>query len=224
MMAIPLDFDPGSKYQYSNVGYMLLEGVIEKIAGEPYERFVRRNVLVPAGMERTFLGAAKDGIREDRAKCYLAGSDVEVPPMNLPMAMSAAGWNASAVDLARLLTALDGSRGKRLLDEKTFAAMVAPPPAPIAKRPNGSYPGLGWPVVNPSGKQFGYLHDGKWTGMRTFMKCNPAKRMNWALLFNVAMQPDPDDRSVTADAARECEAVIERALDFPDLDLFATYK
>jgi CubicO group peptidase (beta-lactamase class C family) len=128
------------------------------------------------------------------------------------------------VDMVRFLTALDGSRGKKLLDEKTFAAMVAPPPAPVKKNPNGTYPGLGWPIVGPSGKGYGYVHDGKWTGTRTFMKCNPARGLNWALLFNVAMQPDPEDQRVALDAARECEAEVERAKSFPDVDLFATFR
>ncbi|HVJ82606.1 MAG TPA: serine hydrolase domain-containing protein, partial [Planctomycetia bacterium] len=102
MMAIPLDFDPGTKYQYSNVGYMLLEAVIEQVSGEPYEEFAQRNVLTPAGIDKAFLGAAKGHRRPGQAKCYLAGTGSEVPLLNLPMAKSALGWNASVVDMVRL--------------------------------------------------------------------------------------------------------------------------
>jgi N-acyl-D-amino-acid deacylase len=225
MMAVPLNFEPGTKYQYSNVGYMFLEAVIEKVSGQPYVEFVRRNVLEPAGMDSTFLSTDRTDYLRGEAHCYLAGSNVQLPPMNVPMAQAAAGWTASAVDMVRFLTALDGSRGgKKALDEKTFAAMVAPPPPPLKKNPNGTYPGLGWPIVGPSGKSYGYVHDGKWHGTRTFMKSTPARGVNWAVLFNVAMQPDPTDQRVTVDAVREFQEQVERTKRFPDVDLFAEFR
>src|SRR5262249_38907705 len=44
-----LDFNPGEQYAYSNIGYCILGRVIERVAGESYEQFVRTRVLVPAG-------------------------------------------------------------------------------------------------------------------------------------------------------------------------------
>jgi len=52
----------------------------------------------------------------------------------------------SAIDLVRFMTALDGTRGKPLLNEKMHEAMLAPPP-PLKPRPNGTWPGLGWDSV-----------------------------------------------------------------------------
>jgi N-acyl-D-amino-acid deacylase len=224
MMAVRLDFDPGTKSQYSNVGYMLLGQVIETVSGQSYEQFVRQNVLGPTGMDRVFLSTARQRYGTGEAHCYLAGTNVQLPPMNLPMARAAAGWNASAVDMVRFLTAVDGSRGKKLLQDKTFAVMVAEPPPPVKARPNGTYPGLGWPFVGRSGKGHGYAHDGNWHGMRTFIKCNAAKGVNWALMFNVSMQPDPIDQGIIQDVAREFQEQIERTERFPDIDLFPTFR
>jgi hypothetical protein len=102
--------------------------------------------------------------------------------------------------------------------------MVAEPPAPLKKSQNGTWPGLGWPLVGESGKSHAYAHDGNWYGTRTFMKCNPSKGLNWALLFNVTMQPDPTDAGIVTDVARELKGLLDGADRFPDLDLFATYR
>jgi CubicO group peptidase (beta-lactamase class C family) len=224
MMSRQLNFAPGTKYAYSNVGYMLLDEIIEKVSGERYEVFVRRNVLQPAGIDRVFLSTARRNYRPDEAHCYLAGTSTLLPPMSLPMARAAAGWTASAVDMVRFLTALDGSHASKLLQDRTFAEMVASPPPPVKKQANGTYAGLGWPIVGPSGKSFGYMQDGHWPGARTFMKCNPAKGVNWALLFNVSMHPDPIDQRAVLDAVREVQQQIEQIERLPDLDLFSEYR
>ena len=41
MKGLPLDFDPGTKYVYSNFGYAILGRVIERSSGMPYEEYVR---------------------------------------------------------------------------------------------------------------------------------------------------------------------------------------
>lgn len=49
----PLDFPPGTKYAYSNSGYVLLGYLIEKVTGKSYHEYMRENVLKPAGLIRT---------------------------------------------------------------------------------------------------------------------------------------------------------------------------
>ncbi|MBL7038705.1 MAG: beta-lactamase family protein [Pirellulaceae bacterium] len=51
MLGQPLDFDPGTKYAYSNFGYCVLGRVIEQVSGEPYEQYVRKHVLAPLGIK-----------------------------------------------------------------------------------------------------------------------------------------------------------------------------
>lgn len=48
-----LNFPPGSRFLYSNTGFMLLGQVIERVAGEPLGAFLERRLLAPAGMTRT---------------------------------------------------------------------------------------------------------------------------------------------------------------------------
>lgn len=47
----PLDFTPGSEYEYSNSNYYLLGIIIEKLSGMPYDEYVRKNILEPLGLK-----------------------------------------------------------------------------------------------------------------------------------------------------------------------------
>jgi CubicO group peptidase (beta-lactamase class C family) len=49
----PLDFNPGTKLQYSNSGYILLGYIIEKVSGQSYEQFLSEKVFQPLGMKRS---------------------------------------------------------------------------------------------------------------------------------------------------------------------------
>ncbi|HVF70606.1 MAG TPA: serine hydrolase domain-containing protein [Chthoniobacterales bacterium] len=49
----PLSFPPGEKFQYSNSGFMLLGGIIEKVSGKDYYSYVREHIYKPAGMNDT---------------------------------------------------------------------------------------------------------------------------------------------------------------------------
>src|SRR5204863_4586753 len=49
-----LDFEPGSRYSYSNTGFILLGRVIEKVSGESLGSFLTRRLFKPLGMDHTF--------------------------------------------------------------------------------------------------------------------------------------------------------------------------
>ena len=48
-----LEFEPGTKFNYSNSGYFLLGDIIEKVTGRPYEQVLKENILDPLGMKNT---------------------------------------------------------------------------------------------------------------------------------------------------------------------------
>lgn len=52
-MAATLEFEPGSAYSYSNVGFSLLGIIVERVSGAGYEEFLRRELLLPAGLTDT---------------------------------------------------------------------------------------------------------------------------------------------------------------------------
>lgn len=49
----PLEFEPGTKFNYSNSGYVLLGYLIEKISGQTYADFLQQNIFTPLGMNDT---------------------------------------------------------------------------------------------------------------------------------------------------------------------------
>src|SRR5262249_35213642 len=132
------------------------------------------------------------------------------------------GWTCSAVDLARFLTNLDGSRGEPVLGEKTRKLMLEPPPRPLQPRPNGTWFGLGWDSVLGQGEAFGYFKDGSYQCMRTFME-RPQKGLNWALLYNASMEFAPQDQQIPASTTHEVRHLIEQFDKSPDIDLFKEY-
>jgi D-alanyl-D-alanine carboxypeptidase len=113
----PLAFPPGTRQQYSNAGYVVLGGVIERVSGEDYYSYVQRHIFAPAGMTRTGHFAV-DSLPPGTAIGYTHGGDGsprEAAPGgplrpntgDLPGRGSAAGGGYSTVgDLKRLLAAL----------------------------------------------------------------------------------------------------------------------
>jgi CubicO group peptidase (beta-lactamase class C family) len=65
----PLDFEPGTRFAYSNTGYVLSGLLIEAVSGQPYASYLRRFVLKRAELEETFTCPARRLVR-NRAQGY----------------------------------------------------------------------------------------------------------------------------------------------------------
>src|SRR5215831_3244188 len=113
-----LEFAPGSKWSYSNYGFLLLGMIVQKVSGEDYYRYMRENVYKPAGMAATdslpedqTVAKRSVGYRKDRA------SDSWKPNTDtLPYRGTSAGGGYSTVeDLQRFAEALNEHK---LLDAK----------------------------------------------------------------------------------------------------------
>jgi CubicO group peptidase (beta-lactamase class C family) len=66
----PLAFEPGTRWSYSNEGYIVLAAVIEQLSGEPYLQYIQRHVFAPAGMTETSVNAGADYVIPHRAVGY----------------------------------------------------------------------------------------------------------------------------------------------------------
>src|SRR6516162_9527860 len=65
-----LAFTPGSKFQYSNPGFIYLARVIEAVTGDPYQVYVYKNILSPLRMTRTFYNTSPYYLAADRSNSY----------------------------------------------------------------------------------------------------------------------------------------------------------
>lgn len=110
----PLSFEPGTRWSYSNEGYVVLAAVVEHLSGERFHDYIARHVLAPAGMTETVLAAGPDDFVPFRAVGYRPAADdplgVGTPRANwsfLGPGTSGAGGGYSTVgDIARFARAL----------------------------------------------------------------------------------------------------------------------
>jgi D-alanyl-D-alanine carboxypeptidase len=112
----PLQFEPGSKQQYSNAGYVVLGLLVERLSGEDYYSYVRRHIYEPAGMTRTAHWPA-DSLPPNTAVGYTNRDSTGAPTRlhkntaSLPgRGSSAGGGYSTAHDLLRFLQALRAGR------------------------------------------------------------------------------------------------------------------
>ncbi len=96
----PLDFAPGTRWQYSNTNFVIAAQIVEKITGEPFFQFLHERILAPLG-----LASAVDF---DKGKMTAADASgymrYGLGPLR-PAPEEAAGWMAGAGELA--MTAAD---------------------------------------------------------------------------------------------------------------------
>jgi len=113
----PLQFEPGSKNEYSNAGYIVLGLLIERLSGEDYYRYVREHIFEPAGMTRTG-SFTVDSLPANTAIGYTRGAqdappDAPVRPNTAELpgrGSSAGGGYSTAADLLKFLQALRAHR------------------------------------------------------------------------------------------------------------------
>ena len=77
----PLDFDPGSKYSYSNSGYVLLSYIVEKASGQPFADYMKQAIFDPLGMKNSGIFEGNTKVIKNLALGY---SDSEVEMENVP--------------------------------------------------------------------------------------------------------------------------------------------
>ena len=198
MVGKPLQFDPGTRYAYSNLGYCLLGRAIEKASGQDYERYVR-SLLAKAGITSMHIGRGRlDALRDNetryhdhpgapRRRSVWGEPDTPGPYRFSIAAMDAhGGWIATARDLVRFTTLLDGRPEPRdLLTPATVTLTRSRPPysPPAAEKRN--YYGFGWSFwERPDGKFRNWFHSGSLPGTMS-MLIRSDNGITWAALFNL---------------------------------------
>jgi D-alanyl-D-alanine carboxypeptidase len=112
----PLEFKPGTQLHYSNTGYILLGMIIEKVSGQSYAEFLRKNIFEPLGMEHSGYDD-QSFILKNRASGYSVrdGQVVNAGFGDMTIPFAAGGiystvedifrWNEALTVPGRLLTA-----------------------------------------------------------------------------------------------------------------------
>ncbi|HXG48890.1 MAG TPA: serine hydrolase domain-containing protein, partial [Methylomirabilota bacterium] len=158
----PLQFEPGSRWQYCNAGINTLGRVVEVVSAQPFDRFLERRLFRPLGMrDTTFWPSAAQMKR--LAKSYQPRADgkglEETPIAFLKGELSdrrrtplpAGGLFSTAADLSRFYRmVLNGGewRGRRIVSTAAIAAMTRAQTGELKTGfTDGMSFGLGWAVV-----------------------------------------------------------------------------
>ncbi|HEU0080114.1 MAG TPA: serine hydrolase domain-containing protein [Longimicrobiaceae bacterium] len=235
MQGMPLDFNPGEKWAYSNVGYIVLGRVIERLSGMPYAEYVRARVLEPVGANRTQQGRSRmrDALA-DEVKYYWPGAGVNAPlvpsvfpgegmvPFNyggfhLEAGDASGAWVSSTVDLLRFLAGVDGRANRPDILSAALVAEMTGSGAPVCAS-GACYYAAGW-WVRPTQGDANWWHGGTLPGT-TSMLVRTHHNFSWVGLFNT--------RSLTANLEAELDAALGKAFagvtSFPTHDLFSTFR
>jgi CubicO group peptidase (beta-lactamase class C family) len=121
----PLEFEPGSRFRYSNSGYFLLGYIIERVAGESYESFLKKTIFDPLDMQAS--GYDWDTtILKHRAAGYELGPDRKLrnaPYLDMGQPFSAGSLYSTVEDLYRWDRAL---YTEKVLTRKSLEKMFTP--------------------------------------------------------------------------------------------------
>lgn len=107
---IPYEFSPGTQSGYSNIGYYLLAKIIEKVSGEKYAVFLKKNIFEKAGMNNTGV-SNNESIVEKKAKVYYRTESglIHNPYINWEINVGHDGVYSTVEDLALWDHALYGT-------------------------------------------------------------------------------------------------------------------
>lgn len=159
----PLDFQPGTKWQYSNIGIATLGRIIEVVGDQPYEKFLENRIFQPLGMKDSYIFPPSEKF-ERIASCYTLengklkkmgedtlGGGALLYRKGAKYAFPEGGIYSTASDLVAFyqMTLNGGTyNGKRILSKPTVDVMTAVHTGDLtAGHSAGMGYGLAWAVV-----------------------------------------------------------------------------
>ncbi|MBV8144772.1 MAG: beta-lactamase family protein [Gammaproteobacteria bacterium] len=190
----PLDFAPGSRWKYNNMGYVLAGIIVTRLTGAHYGEFLRREIFAPLGM-RTARVISDTDIVPHRAAGYvrtaqgIRNQDFVSASLN---ATADGSLYLSLDDWAAWIAAMD--RGA-LLRPASWSAMWERSVLSDGRRTEH---GLCFDHVMVAGHAV-LEFDGSWQGFRSAIERDPASALTVIVLENLAeAQPVPLARAVLA--------------------------
>jgi CubicO group peptidase (beta-lactamase class C family) len=216
-----LNYEPGTRYSYSNVGYVILGKVIEKITKMSYEDYVKLNILYPLEIydmqlgksfyeeksanevtyyeNRSFGKVLAYNSEQDWVTRIYGGSDIR-------SLGAAGGWISSPASLLRLVTAIDGFDTKPdILKPESIRIMTS--------KENDEGQPIGWKGSDSYGT---WWRTGTLTGMSVLVT-RQKNGINWIVAMNSTTVKKSHIHSETF---RMMTGAIAKVKSWPEFDLF----
>ena len=181
--ALPLDFQPGEKWSYSNPGYVMLGVLIHKVSGKFYGDLLREKIFAPLGMatariitEADLVPNRADGYR--LVKGELKNQEWVSPTLNTT---ADGALYLTVLDMAKWDAALDS---EKLLKRSSLDRMWTPTKLNDGKPTQPGY-GFGWMTGETRGHRV-VQHGGGWQGFSAHIARYVDKKLSVIVLTNLA--------------------------------------
>jgi CubicO group peptidase (beta-lactamase class C family) len=202
-------FTPGSRWSYSNLGYVFLGQIVERLTGDDFEVYIDKNILKPLEMHSSYFDRAPYFLESHVSASYLrAGTKLTEQPFNFDTGIttSNSGLKAPIIDMAKYLRFLIGDAAspryamvlKRSSLEEMWTGVLpaverGQAPTSYTAGPHGAQPkmGLGFFVVEVSGHRYIY-HDGDQGGFSSELMIDPAGHSATILAVNTTDTGAPE--------------------------------
>lgn len=218
-----LRFMPGTWQKYSNFGYLILSEIIEQVSGMPYEEFIRKEVLAPAGCyDMHIAGNYYEERRDNEVRYYThegdgkyieeyndSGKIVErcYGGNNIPLLSGAGAWNASPAEICRFVASIDGlPEVPDIISKESFNQMTE-----YFDKETFS---LGWNDTTP---EKGWSRTGTLSGTCALVRHYPDGEC-WVMVTNTSTYRGPAQSRYTEALFRDCRLQYSNRL--PKRNLF----
>jgi CubicO group peptidase (beta-lactamase class C family) len=203
-------FKPGTRWSYSNPGYVFLGQIIERLTGDGFEVYVTKNILMPLGMTQSYFDRAPYFLEPNVSASYLrAGAKPAPQPFNFDTGIttSNSGLKAPITDMEKYARFLLGDPGNKLYDivlkrsslEEAWTSVIpaiqaGEAPTAYTSGPHNTQPqmGLGFFTLTIDTHRFIY-HDGDQGGFSSELLLDPARHCASILVVNTTDTGAPAD-------------------------------
>jgi CubicO group peptidase (beta-lactamase class C family) len=216
-----LNYTPGSKYVYSNLGYLVLGLVIEEVTGMGYEDYVKLSMLNPLGIWDMQIGrgyyhekapnevkyyeivGGKEVLAYDSYDSYTSrvygGNDIS-------LLGAAGGWIGSPAEVLKLVVAIDGfNSSPDILMPETIEKMT------LKSRSRRNL--IGWKGADGNGT---WWRTGTLTGSSALM-VRQGNGINWIIVMNTTTAKKS---KIHRESSRTMFRAVNTVREWPEFDLF----
>lgn len=175
----PLDFTPGTLFNYSNSGFVLLGAIIESVSGMSYEAFMSNNIFYPLSMEDSGVDTSNRILKGRSSGYTIDGRDLENGAHVDPSNLHATGDLYSTVeDLSIWGQALYTDQ---LVSQTTLNQIFSPQ---VTAPKYGADYGYGWIISETQGHRLVW-HDGSLPGFHNYFAHYPDDHLDIIILSNL---------------------------------------
>jgi D-alanyl-D-alanine carboxypeptidase len=186
--SVPLQFSPGAKYEYSNLGYFVLAEIIHEVSGKAWSEFLDERVFAPLGMTATRVTTLAE-IVPNRARGYASKAGKLQNEDDWPAVRPSGAFLSTILDLAKWEAALFGDQ---VLKKTSKIEMWTP----VTLNDGRTFPyGFGWQLDDwpadsprPTGVPM-IRHGGSMNGFRAAYSRWPSQGLAVIVLTNLTNAP-----------------------------------